>query len=247
MGVGIDEKAKILYTVYMGTNNAVRFISAYNQIDKALHARFALKSNITFADAVRAAAVKSAVVRKYADDLYDYGRLRNAIVHKSNTEIVIAEPHVSVADKAEYILSLITAPPRLVGTVAKEAAYLSGDTSLFDAVRTMAGSHFSFMPVVHGGEIIGVFGNKTVVEALSCESDWNAFALSRTVRHFARFCEAYYEILPVSATADDALRRFEQNRKLQIIILTDSGTRNDLPRFVVTTGDIVHLAKLIEF
>lgn len=231
----------------MGTNNATRFISAYNQIDKALHSRFSLKSNLTFADAVRAAAVKSAVVRKYADDLYDYGRLRNAIVHKSNTEIVIAEPHDSVADKAEYILSLITAPPRLVGTVAKEAAYLSADTCLFDAVRTMAGSNFSFMPVVYGGEIIGVFGNKTAIEALSREEDWNSFAAHRRIRAFAGGQEVYYALLPLHATAEDALRLFENNRKLRLIILTDNGTANCLPRYVVTTGDAAHLAGLLDF
>lgn len=231
----------------MDTKNSTRFIAAYNKIDKALHTRFGLKSNLSFSEAVRAAAVKSAVVRKYADDLYDYGRLRNAIVHKSDTEIVIAEPHPSVVQKAEHILSLITAPPRLVGTVAKEAAYLSGNTTIFDAVKRMAASNFSFMPVVRDGRIIGVFGNKTAVEALSREKDWNTFAKTRTVQSCAQGYETYYAVLPCSATADDALRRFEQDRKLQIIILTDDGTQNDLPRYVVTTGDAVQLARLIDF
>ena len=62
-------------------NNSRRFIDAYNRIDKALHNRFGFKPSMSYSDAVRRAAAINSVVRKYEDDLIDYGRLRNAIVH----------------------------------------------------------------------------------------------------------------------------------------------------------------------
>ena len=54
------------------------------------------------------------VVRKYEDDLITFGRLRNAIIHGSNDEILIAEPHEDVVKKIELIERLITTPPKVL-------------------------------------------------------------------------------------------------------------------------------------
>jgi len=63
--------------------NSERFISAYNSIDHSLRAIYGFKRSISFADLVRKAVTLNSVVRKYEDELIDYGRLRNSIVHKT--------------------------------------------------------------------------------------------------------------------------------------------------------------------
>ena len=40
-------------------------------------------------------------LRKYEDELIDFSRLRNAIVHQSAPDKVIAEPHLDVVEKIE--------------------------------------------------------------------------------------------------------------------------------------------------
>ena len=79
--------------------NATRFIDAYNKIDYALRVQNNFKRSMSFSDMIRRAVVVNHIVRKYEDDLIDFGRLRNAIIHKSNDKFIIAEPHIDVVEK----------------------------------------------------------------------------------------------------------------------------------------------------
>ena len=81
--------------------NARRFINAYNKIDYAIRVQHGFKRSMSFSEVVRKAVPLNYIVRKYEDDLVDYGRLRNAIIHKSNDEYVIAEPHEEIVEKIE--------------------------------------------------------------------------------------------------------------------------------------------------
>ena len=69
-------------------SNATRFIDAYNKIDYALRVQHNFKRSLSFSDMIRKAVVQNHIVRKYEDDLIDFGRLRNAIVHKSNDKFL---------------------------------------------------------------------------------------------------------------------------------------------------------------
>ena len=59
-------------------------------------------------------------VRKYEDDLIDYGRLRNAIVHQGNHKFIIAEPHDDIVENIERLSDLITEPPLAVDMVGNK-------------------------------------------------------------------------------------------------------------------------------
>ena len=67
--------------------NATRFIMAYNRLDQGLREIYSIKRTLTFSDMIRKVANVNTVVSKFEEDLIDYGRLRNAIVHKSSDEI----------------------------------------------------------------------------------------------------------------------------------------------------------------
>ncbi|HSM57441.1 MAG TPA: hypothetical protein VK879_14920, partial [Candidatus Sulfomarinibacteraceae bacterium] len=62
-------------------SNADRFVRAYNAIDN--HLRRVLKSgkHRSFPALVDIAAKRMSEVRRYRNDLKEYGQLRNAIVH----------------------------------------------------------------------------------------------------------------------------------------------------------------------
>ena len=85
--------------------NAMRFLSAFNNIDYAIKSRYNFNRSMGFSEAVRRAVAFNYTIRKYEDDLVGYGRLRNAIVH-SNEDYVIAEPHIEVVEKIEKIEKL---------------------------------------------------------------------------------------------------------------------------------------------
>ena len=66
--------------------NAERFLTAYNVIDYSLRTIYDFKRSMSFSDVVRRSVVLNSVVRKYEEDLIDFGRLRNAIIHITEKE-----------------------------------------------------------------------------------------------------------------------------------------------------------------
>ena len=82
---------------------AERFIECFNKIDYALRTKYNLNRSMSFSDLIRKCVALNYVVRKYEDDLIDYGRLRNAIVHHSSSKKIIAEPHEDVVVQFEKI------------------------------------------------------------------------------------------------------------------------------------------------
>ena len=45
--------------------------------------KISIKASLGFGEVVRKVAPINSIIKKYEDDLIEYGRLRNAIVHKS--------------------------------------------------------------------------------------------------------------------------------------------------------------------
>lgn len=120
-------------------SNARRFINAYNQIDYSLRTQYNFKRSMSFSDLIRKAVLVNHVVRKYEDDLIDYGRLRNAIVHRSNDEFLIAEPHNEVVEAIEKICRLITTPPNALSSICHEDVLtVDADVNIKSVIKLMA-------------------------------------------------------------------------------------------------------------
>ena len=124
--------------------NARRFINAYNKIDYAIRVQHGFKRSMSFSEVVRKAVPLNYIVRKYEDDLVDYGRLRNAIIHKSNDEYIIAEPHEEIVEKIEHICELITTPPKAVEAIQdNNVLCVQNDVVVKDVIQLIATSKFS--------------------------------------------------------------------------------------------------------
>ena len=74
--------------IYEENKNAKRFINAYNRLDQGLRDIYSIKRSLNYSDMIRKVASVNTVVQKFEEDLIDYGRLRNAIVHGSCEEII---------------------------------------------------------------------------------------------------------------------------------------------------------------
>lgn len=234
----------------MKNENSARFISAYNRIDKALRNIYNLRANMTFSEVVRKAAAHSAVVRRYEDDLIDYSRLRNSIVHSSSGGIVIAEPHTSVVEELEHIERLITTPPKADG-YSHRAVTLGCNKTVGESIKLMAASGFSNVPVIKENKIIGVVNNKLIVEALAKKAssdnyeDVAQFIKNSPIQNTLTEYNAHYVILDDKATIDKVLDAFSNNPKLQIVILTRKALPDSDITGVLTTGDIQRLNKVL--
>ena len=125
----------------MSNENAVRFLRSYNNIESRLKSLYNAKPTQNFTDLVKRCSDLNITVRRYESELVDYGKLRNAIVHRTTNmgETVIANPCDEVVQNIEFIEMLLCRPPRVTDAIkVKKIATVFADKPLVTAVETFA-------------------------------------------------------------------------------------------------------------
>lgn len=234
-------------------SNAMRFINAYNQVDQTLRAVYNFKRNMSFNDMIRRAVPINSIVRKYEDKLIDYARLRNAIVHNSKEERIIAEPHTDVVEEFEHIADLISEPPLAIKEIAtRNVLVLDSQVSIKKALETVAKSGFKVIPICKNETIAGVLtANRLmhilgikVSEGVNIEKYIETTPISSIITESD--AEVVFAIRPVIITVQEALDLFYKNRKLQAIIITKTGINLEQPVGILTIANIIDLNKVVE-
>ena len=234
-------------------SNATRFINAYNQVDQTLRAVYNFKRSLSFNDMVRRAVSLNSIVRKYEDKLIDYGRLRNAIVHNSKEEKIIAEPHEDVVEDFEHIAQIISEPPLAIQEIAtKNVLALDGDVTIAHALQTITQSGFKCIPVWRDDVIYGVLTTNRIVDFLgkvliNGENLHNYITKAPISEIIDKSDEnRLFAIRSVNLTVEEALNMFYVNRKLQAIIITRTGSNQERPIGILTIANIIDLNKTVE-
>jgi predicted transcriptional regulator len=231
--------------------NGKRFIAAYNRLDQGLRDIYSIKRSLTFSDMIRKVATVNTVVRKFEEDLIDYGRLRNAIVHKSSDEI-IAEPNIEVVEKIEKIARLINTPPKVIESLKPRKVFsVMGDTTLKEVVSEMFKCGYSVVPVYIKGTLVGVINRKMIVDAVGkiimqgkdIDESINE-PVSKSIDIFTE--TSHYEVAPSSLTIENLLYMFQQNRKLSSVILTENGNYSEPAKAVIVSADIIDLNSILD-
>lgn len=236
----------------MEKTNAQRFIQAYNTIDQTLRYLYNYKRSMSFSDIVRRSVPVNYLVRKYEDKLVDYGRLRNAIIHKSNEEFIIAEPHGDVVLDIEHIAKLISTPPKVLEIVEqRQVVTASADSSIADIINLMTKTKFSNIPIYRDDELIGVASGRYIVEGiggfLRNNVDVTKAIKSTKIEQIMEENHpvySYFEVAKASISVEEVLQMFYRNHKLQIIIITKTGSIKEQPINIIATGDLIELSNV---
>jgi predicted transcriptional regulator len=234
--------------------NGQRFLDAYNAIDRALRVQYNFKTTISFTDLVRRCADLNHIIRQHEDDLINFARLRNAIIHNSDSSRVVAEPHDSVVGTLEKIARLITTPP-LVVDITKSR----GNVVIVDASRTVrefimerGGSGHGTIPVYKGTNLIGVIRWREFVanlghvltEGKSIDAFINSTDVEDLIRAFPE--SGLYTVASRNVTIEEVMTMFDKSSRLACVIITNSGGATELPVGIVTNADIMYLIDIIE-
>lgn len=235
-------------------SNAERFIKAYNTLDYALRTQYNFKRGMPFSDCVRRSVVLNSVIRKYEDELIDYGRLRNAIIHsgKENDEI-IAEPKLEVVEKLEHIVQVVTTPPRAYDTVCrKDVVCVDSKVSVKETIGLIGKTGYSNIPVYSDGELIGVANGQKIIniigKTIEDKKDLDTFVEETKIGEIINQNDNnnFYTIQPISLTVSEALNLFYENRKLLVILITPHGNYLEMPIGIISVTDILDINKIIE-
>ncbi len=235
------------------SSNAQRFIQAYNEIDHSLRTIYGFKRSLTYADLIRKAVTLNAVIRKYEETLIDYGRLRNSIVHKSNPNYVIAEPHDDVVEEFEKIAKLVATPPKAIDKVCeRNVMCISHDSTVRSAIELIAETGYSNIPVYNGNLLLGVVNRSILIEVLGLESKNGGSLDDKANNTILQDIMAdsekriYYKVADRNISVEKALDMFYAERKLEAVLITPKGTYEELPIGIITAGDVLDMNEILE-
>ena len=208
---------------------------------------------MSFGGVVRRAVLLNSVVRKYEEDLIDFGRLRNAIVHNGNNKFIIAEPHDDIVEKIEKLSAIIAEPPHAIDRVGnKDVIVIEQDMKISEAMEIISRTGYSNLPVYNANKLIGVLNARKLLGVLGAKVG-EAVNLQEYIEStpvadvIAEMGEDYYYILADDKlTIDAAMNYFENNRKLLIIIITKEGRDTSRPLCIITQADIIDMKKILD-
>lgn len=234
-------------------SNSKRFLDAFNNIDYFLKTRYGFNRAMGFSELVRKAVPLNYTVRKYEDDLVDYARLRNAIIHNNNEDFVIAEPHDKVVEKIEHIQKILTTPPKAVDSVARrDVRSIEAGKSMREVIKEISASGYSNLPVYKDGQLIGVANGQKILDNfgkfLISGGKAEVFLSSVKIEDMLSKIENsnYYFVAPVSFTVEECLAQFNKNHKLMAILFTKNGEKNQILLGIMTGADVLQANKLLE-
>lgn len=231
---------------------ANRFITAYNQLDYAIKNMYNFKRGMPFADCIRRAVPLNSVIRKFEDELIDYSRLRNAIIHSTgNSEEIIATPKEEVVKKMEHISKLISTPPRVYDTVCqKDVLCVENSVTVKEVISLISKSGYSNLPVYKNGEIIGVANGQKILNWIGNEINKgkNICSLLENTKidEIISADKNFYTISSKDLTISECLDLFYENRKLLVVLITKNGNYLEMPIGIVTVSDILDINKILE-
>ena len=232
-------------------SNAIDLISAYNTIDAKLRSMYHGKGNLQFTDLVRRSAQFNKIVKKYEEELLSLARLRNAIVHNSTKEILIAEPCDEFTALAVHIAELLSAPPKLNLLKEQTVKGISEQESVKEAICFATRERYSNIPVYQGERFIGILNNRRLVRSLG-KALQDGTPLEQ---FFALPCSAilgdddfphYYQLMSREDTVQDAIDAFERNRKLLAVVVTQHGKMGEPITNIFTATDLPRLIQILE-
>ena len=238
----------------MSNENAVRFLRSYNNIESRLKSLYNAKPTQNFTDLVKRCSDLNITVRRYESELVDYGKLRNAIVHRTTNmgETVIANPCDEVVQNIEFIEMLHCRPPRVTDAIkVKKIATVFADKPLVTAVETFAEQWQKTLIVYDHGTMLGI---------INCYNLYGEIATRvRRGENVTRFLTETrcgdvihdeqlqrYKVVSAEATVVDVFTAFEERKDLVAVIVTENGRMGEKALTIITPTDFPRINRYIE-
>jgi hypothetical protein len=201
-----------------------------------------------FAQLVDAASKRNAAARTYAEDLKQFAKLRNAIVHDSAyPPQIIAVPSEEAIRKYSHLVRAVLEPAPLAPTFSVQVRCFSLCDPLTTVIAFMKHNDFSQVVVKGGDRRLSML----TVEGITM---WLAGNLDKVAGHvenvtlqavIAHEPAGAFIVLAATKTVFDASDAFTNSihldaTRLYAIIVTETGDDTEDPVGLVTPWDLVH-------
>ncbi len=234
-----------------------RFIAAYNRIDREMTRRAKLDRYVGFAQLVRRLARTDSTIAQFADELLEYGDLRNAIVHDAvEPGRIIAEPHPDVVERMEHIAAVLEQPPLVTPEFERKVHTVRSNDSILVVMNLIRQLGYTQFPIYdEEGKFAGLLTDRCIARWLTFELDkvrMNSLE-EITAAHVAAYDKTKGKnvtFLPKDATVFDAYNEFElrigtERPRLEAILITEHGKKEEPLLGIITPWDIFRLRSLM--
>ena len=237
----------------MNYANAERFLKSYNKIESQLKILYGGPPTQAFTDLVKRCSDRNITVRRYENELIDYGKLRNAIVHRAGgEELFIANPSDDVVETLEYIACQLCRPPAVVDAFkCKKITAVFADKPLLAAVRAFGESEKKTLVVYDHGVMAGVLNSYYLFRLLAAraEAGENLTEYLQNTRCGDVLDEAIlkrYCLFDAKATVFDVFEAFEKQKDLYAVIVTEHGVVGEKVILLLTPSDFPAINRYLE-
>jgi len=238
------------------SNRAERFLNAYSTIEREMKRLLDLKDHRRFFELVDRSARLSPVIERYRFDLREYSELRNAIVHDRVGGKIIAIPTKEVVEKIERVASLLVEPVKVAPLFLKEVLTLSGSYPVSRAIRDLSMMSYTQAPVYEDDKLIGLLTSNMIVKWIGIclidnndrEVNLHETSLTDVIKkvghkngyHFVSINQSLFSI------PDFFLRRQQEGRKLEAVLITQSGKSDEPLLGIITNRDLPAVHRAME-
>ena len=234
--------------------NAEKFLKSYNRIESQLKILYGGRATQNFTDLVKRCTDLNITVRRYENELIDYGKLRNAIVHRAtdSQEVFIANPCDNVVENISFIEKQLCHPPRLMDAIKiKKIASVFADKPLIEAVNAFAESWQKSLIVYDHGKMAGVINSYGLYGEIAARAhrgeDINDFLMHTPCGEIvSQEMLARYKLVPESATVFDVFTAFEEQKNLLAVIVTENGLPGEKAMNLITPADFPRINRYLE-
>jgi CBS domain-containing protein len=234
-----------------GNNNAYEFLSIYNELDEYMRRQLNADDNIPHRSLIEKLSKKNNLFNKYKNDLIDFAKLRNALVHNPYRTIAepIAEPHDNIVELYRNIKNKIINPLLAydIAVKTKNIYCATLEDNAIEVMKVMSQNTYSHVPVVINNRVIGVFSQYSVFSYLV---EKQSVCLDSTVKIgdfekyivFENYAGEYFEFVSRDTLVSEIelmfQRRKDNHKRLSVVFVTENGSMHEKLLGIITGWDI---------
>ena len=225
------------------------FIQHYRMLEDLLEAKYS-----------QAARHHSSVIMEYINDpesrpyreQVDLCReIRNLIIHNADRYGQAAvEPSQGTLETLQAIVAYVEKPPLALSFATQPDRILKAGlhTKALPLMRKMQENGFSHVPILERQRVNGVFSNSTVFSYFleypdQCLNGETTVRMFQAYLPFENHCSEQFRFMDAGATYADVKLAFEQrkerNKRLAVIFITQTGSRDEELLGMVTPWDVL--------
>ena len=227
--------------------NSDDFLNYYNLIDAYLRKAGSHGPEVTFSQKIKTSS--NNVVKRYRDELFSLGELRNAIVH--NPKIgnkVIAEPHEETVRRIKELYEKITNPKKVIPEFQFEILGAYEDDYINDILIKMRKKSFSQFPVFKKENVVlELVNTNTISRWLSSQLEGKGTIMVENIKVKDLIPEIEfrnnYKFISRDTSIYEAYDLFanqvsSEKRNLDVLFITNSGKKSEKILGLITIEDI---------